>query len=162
MTDNNLIDLTNEDIISSLKLIATTRNCNECKIRNCKWGTCNCEQITANVALDFIERQKIENKRLEKEVNLVSIQFQDLQERYEESQAKIERLQNTLDDVLDRQPKLVANAEKYIVEEFANKIKNHKQRMFSSDWSGDYQDDAVRVEIIDNLVKEMVGQGELE
>ena len=72
-------------------------------------------------------------------------------------QGEIERLQNTLDDVLDRQPKLVANAEKYIVEEFANKIKNHKQRMFSSDWSGDYQDDAVRVEIIDKLVKEMVG-----
>ena len=75
-------------------------------------------------------------------------------------QGEIERLQNTLDDVLDRQPKLVANAEKYMVEEFANKIKNHKQRMFSSDWSGDYQDDAVRVEIIDNLVKEMVGDKE--
>ena len=75
-------------------------------------------------------------------------------------QGEIERLQNTLDDVLDRQPKLVANAEKYMVEEFANKIKNHKQRMFSSDWSGDYQDDAVRVEIIDNLVKEMVGEEE--
>ena len=75
-------------------------------------------------------------------------------------QGEIERLQNTLDDVLDRQPKLVANAEKYMVEEFANKIKKHKQRMFSSDWSGDYQDDAVRVEIIDNLVKEMVGEEE--
>ena len=83
---------TNEDIISSLKIIATTRNCNECKIRNCKWGTCSCEQITANAALDFIKRQKIENKRLEKEVNLVSIQFQDLQERYEEAQAKIDKL----------------------------------------------------------------------
>lgn len=35
---------------------------------------------------------KTENKRLEKEVNLVSIQFQDLQERYEEAQAEIERL----------------------------------------------------------------------
>ena len=68
MTDNNLIDLTNEDTISSLELIATTRNCNECKIRNCKWGTCNCSQITANVALDLITRQKAEIERLKFEI----------------------------------------------------------------------------------------------
>ena len=55
---------TNEDIISSLKIIATTRNCNECKIRNCKWGTCNCSQITANAALDLINRQKAEIEKL--------------------------------------------------------------------------------------------------
>lgn len=84
MTNKNLVDLTNEDIISSLKVIATTRNCNECKIRNCKWGTCNCEQITANAALELINRQKSEIERLQKEVNLVSIQFQDLQERIDE------------------------------------------------------------------------------
>lgn len=84
MIYKNLVDLTNEDIISSLKVIATTRNCNECKIRNCKWGTCNCEQITANAALELINRQKSEIERLQKEVNLVSIQFQDLQERIDE------------------------------------------------------------------------------
>ena len=56
--------LTDEEIISSLEVIATTRNCNECKIRNCKWGTCNCEQITANAALDLINRQKSEIERL--------------------------------------------------------------------------------------------------
>lgn len=84
MIDKNLVDLTNEDIISSLKVIATTRNCNECKIRNYKWGTCNCEQITANAALELINRQKSEIERLQKEVNLVSIQFQDLQERIDE------------------------------------------------------------------------------
>lgn len=84
MIDKNLVDLTNGDIISSLKVIATTRNCNECKIRNCKWGTCNCEQITANAALELINRQKSEIERLQKEVNLVSIQFQDLQERIDE------------------------------------------------------------------------------
>ena len=89
MTDKKYID---EDTISSLELIATTRNCNECKIRNCEWGTCNCEQITANAALNLIKPQKIEIERLRKEVNLVSIQFQDLQERYEEAQAEIERL----------------------------------------------------------------------
>ena len=64
MADKNLIDLTNEDIISSLEVIATTRNCNECKIRNCKWGTCNCSQITANAALDLINRKQAEIEEL--------------------------------------------------------------------------------------------------
>ena len=60
MTDKKFTD---EEIKSSLEVIATTRNCNECKIRNCKWGTCNCSQITANAALGIINRQqaKIEN-----------------------------------------------------------------------------------------------------
>lgn len=57
MTDKKITD---EDIISSLQVIATTGNCNECKIRNCKWGTCNCSQTTANVALDLINHQKAE------------------------------------------------------------------------------------------------------
>lgn len=65
MTDNKYTD---EDILSSLKVIATTRNCNECKIRNCKWGTCNCEQITANAALELINRQKSEIERLRAKV----------------------------------------------------------------------------------------------
>lgn len=56
--------ITDEEIKSSLEVIATTRNCNECKIRNCKWGTCNCSQITANAALDLINRQKAEIEKL--------------------------------------------------------------------------------------------------
>ena len=81
MTDKKFTD---EEIISSLEVIATTRNCNECKIRNCKWGTCNCEQITANAALELINRQRAEIERLQKEVNLVTILYQDVQERTEE------------------------------------------------------------------------------
>lgn len=71
MTDKNLVYLTNKDIISSLKVIATTRNCNECKIRNCKWGTCNCEQTAANAALELINRQRSEIERLLEAVNLI-------------------------------------------------------------------------------------------
>ena len=85
MTDKKFTD---EEIKSSLEVIATTRNCNECKIRNCKWGTCNCSQITANVALDLINRQQVEIERLQKEVNLVSVLFQDLQERTDEIKAE--------------------------------------------------------------------------
>ena len=61
MTDKKFTD---EEIKSSLEVIATTRNCNECKIRNCKWGTCNCSQISANAALDLINRQQAEIERL--------------------------------------------------------------------------------------------------
>lgn len=61
MTDKKITD---EKIKSSLEVIATTRNCNECKIRNCKWGTCNCSQITANAALDLINRQEAEIEKL--------------------------------------------------------------------------------------------------
>ena len=61
MTDNKY---TNEDIISSLEVIATTCNCNECKIRSGRWGTCNCSETTANAALDLINRQKAEIERL--------------------------------------------------------------------------------------------------
>ena len=56
--------ISDDEIISSLEVIATTRNCSECKIRNCKWGDCNCSQITANAALDLINCQKTEIKRL--------------------------------------------------------------------------------------------------
>lgn len=48
----------------ALEVIATTRNCNECKIRNCKWGTCNCSQITANAALDLIDHQRAEIEKM--------------------------------------------------------------------------------------------------
>lgn len=55
---------TDEEIMSSLEVIATTRNCNECKIRNCKWGTCNCSQITANAALVLINHQRAEIEKM--------------------------------------------------------------------------------------------------
>ena len=56
--------ISDDEIISSLEVIATTRNCSECKIRNCNWGDCNCSQITANAALDLINHQKAEIERL--------------------------------------------------------------------------------------------------
>ena len=96
--------INDDEIISSLEVITTTRNCNECKIRDCKWGDCDCSQITANAALDLINRQKTEIKRLQKEVNLVSTQFQDLQERTDKIKVEAykefaEELKNTLRNI---------------------------------------------------------------
>lgn len=73
MTD---IKLTDEEIIKRLE-------------RCVKRGNRN---YNTDIVLDLINCLQAENKRLGKEVNLVSIQFQDLQERYEEAQAEIERL----------------------------------------------------------------------
>ena len=98
MTDKKY---TNEDIISSLKVIATTGNCDECKIRNCKWGTCNCEQITANAALDFITRQQAELDNLKVENQSLRSAANSLKMHYEEEQAEIERLKRELDLVIE-------------------------------------------------------------
>lgn len=134
MTDKKITD---EEIKSSLEVIATTRNCNECKIRNCKWGTCNCSQITANAALDLINRQKAEIEKLKGSTIVSNIM---------ESQ-KIKR---------------EAKAEAY--KEFAEKIKksikeNVDEAWHRDDGNGIYDAEYV-LDDIDNLLKEMVGEEE--
>ena len=62
---------TNKDIISSLEVIATTCNCNECKIRSGKWGTCNCSETSANAALGLINRQQEEIDNLREHLKRV-------------------------------------------------------------------------------------------
>ena len=110
MTDKKFTD---EEIKSSLEVIATTRNRNECKIRNCKWGTCNCSQITANAALDLINRQKAEIEKL-KGSTIVSnimesqrIKREAKAEAYKEFATKIYQafaIENTRDGYLDCTP----------------------------------------------------------
>ena len=134
MTDKKITD---EEIKSSLEVIATTRNCNECKIRNCKWGTCNCSQITANAALDLINRQKAEIEKLKGSTIVSNIM---------ESQ-KIKR---------------AAKADAY--KEFAEKIKksikeNVDEAWHRDDGNGIYDAEYV-LDDIDNLLKEMVGEEE--
>ena len=166
--------ISDDEIISSLEVIATTRNCSECKIRNCNWGDCNCSQITANAALDLINRQKTEVERLQKEVNLVSIQFQDLQERYEEAQTEIERLKKTeieIDDFcrrLCRMRMLNGNAiasyedlQNYIQQEKSEAVKEFAERLKKVWFDNGYESPDVDFEdFVDNLVKEMAGDTE--
>lgn len=126
MTDKKITD---EEIKSSLEVIATTRNCNECKIRNCKWGTCNCSQITANAALDLINRQeaeieqlKIENQSLRTAANSYKLHF---------NKARTEA-----------------------VKEFAERLKSS---IYINTNLLVYQCEAVE-SMIDDIVKEMVGE----
>lgn len=86
MTDKKL---TESEIIKLLEC------CKKSQCSNCEYSKKKCDGYTqVNYALDLINRQNAEIERLQKEVNLVSIQFQDLQERYEEAQEEIERLKN--------------------------------------------------------------------
>lgn len=124
--------------------------------------------------IDLINRQQAEIERLQKEVNLVSIQFQDLQERYEEAQTEIERLEEESSDKeraytdeyclrkewQDKCRQLLIEkqtAKSEAIKEFAERLKEHSRKMQSSDFSGDFWDAAVLVEDINNIAKEMVG-----
>lgn len=130
MTDKKFTD---EEIKSSLEVIATTRNCNECKIRNCKWGTCNCSQITANAALDLINRQKAEIEKLKGSTIVSNIM---------ESQR------------IKREAK--AEAYKEFTERLKNKIKTECNQYGKPTF--DYDTSLAIMRYIDNLVKEMVGE----
>ena len=158
MTDKKITD---EEIKSSLEVIATTRNCNECKIRNCKWGTCNCSQITANAALDLINRQKAEIERLGKRIS-------GQKHALFEQQAYIAELQNEIVKLKDYNENLLAantvlsnevleskaKAEVEAHEEFAEKL---KEEWFCNGYNSpdvDFDD------FISNLLKEMVGEEE--
>ena len=80
MTDKKFTD---EEIIEALECHINADDCESCGI--CGW----CEEIIlTKLVLDLINRQKAEIERLQKEANLVSIQFQDLQERINDIKAE--------------------------------------------------------------------------
>ena len=137
-----------DEIISALEVIARTRECT--------WGDCDGSQITAT-ALDLINRQKTEIERLKKEVNLVSIQFQDLQERYEEAQTEVEQLKEeankyqklwciAVDDIE------TAKAEAY--KEFAERLK--RSTVMACVGNKIYA--VTTSKGVDNILKEMLGE----
>lgn len=135
--------MTDKEIESSLKVIATTRNCNECKIRNCKWGTCNCSQITANAALDLINRQKTEIERLKCEMGKLLPKDCSYAMQMEVSN------------------KLESQIKSEAIKEFAEKLKEKiSDCHIVSD--GEYCgfDCGDVHECIDNILKEMVGEEE--
>ena len=142
-------EYTNEDIISSLELIATTGNCNECKIRNCKWGTCNCSQITANAALELINRQKAEIERLEK----IEIEIDDFCRRL----CRMRILNGSAIASYEDLQNYIQEEKSEAVKEFAEKL---KEKSFKAIRNYGLTKDVIEVCDIDNLLKEMVGEEE--
>ena len=130
--------ISDDEIISSLEVIATTRNCSECKIRNCNWGDCNCSQITANAALDIINRQKAEIERL-KECPKCIYEYDG----------------NTTEYCIQGPCSNFKTAEQVRTEAY-KEFAEHLKEM----WSNNYYDspDVDFDEFVDNLLKEMVGE----
>lgn len=175
MTDEKLTD---EEIISSLEVISTTRNCNECKIRNCKWGTCNCSQTTANAALELIGRQKAEieelNIQLRELWNMASL-YKAEGERWEGYNKNLLTANTALSNEI-----LSAKAEAY--KEFAKEINEEINKAYDNNSSvlrehlekhkekpdfelvaaiqGKMNTLCGLNDFIDNLLKEMVGEKE--
>lgn len=119
MTDKKLTD---EEIIKVL----------EDYIKENEFEYFHSNMILIRKSVDIINRQKAEIERLQKEVNLVSIQFQDLQER-------------------------IDNAKAEACKEFAERLKE-KYGIFTPlgvNWIEEIK--AVRVSDIDNVLKEIVG-----
>lgn len=140
MTDKKITD---EEIKSSLEVIATTRNCNECKIRNCKWGTCNCSQITANAALDLINRQQAEIERL-KSVQLVQAN-------------RIAELRGTKLEQIN----VIQNLKQQLITSKSEAVKEFAERLKKVWFDNGYESPDVDFEdFVDNLVKEMAGDTE--
>ena len=150
MTDKKY---TNEDIISSLKVIATTGNCDECKIRNCKWGTCNCSQITANAALELINRQESEQEsEIERLQSVNDEKFRQWDMLAEKTKQHYANLYEEAKDILK------AEAYKECLAKVKNYIKIHCNPYGKPDF--DYDTSIKILNFIDNLVKEMVGEEE--
>ena len=107
-----------------------------------------CLEHLSESSLDLINRQQAKIKEFDEKL-VIQKGFIDSQN------AEIGRLQNTLDDVLDRQPKLVANAEKYIVEEFADKITDRASAVQVGNLSWVWQ---ISQDDIDDVKKEVLGE----
>ena len=166
--------MTDNEIIKALECCTdeSYENCNECPYST---DTLSCERMKLlEDSLDLINRLKTENKRLEKEVNLVSIQFQDLQERYEEAQAEIERFRKTeieIDDFCRRlccMRMLNGNAiasyedlQNYIQQEKSEAVKEFAERLeneINIRTTYSREQDKNVIHIMHNLLKEMVGE----
>lgn len=112
--------MTDNEIIKLLECCAKSQCSKCCYSKECDGYT------QVNCALDLINRQQAEIARLRKEVNLVSIQFQDLQERYEEAQTEIEQWKeeaNKYQRLWCTAVDDIETAKSEAIQEFAEKLK---------------------------------------
>ena len=162
MTDKKLTD---EEIISSLEVIATTCNCNECKIRSGKWGTCNCSETTANAALDLINHQKLEIESLKSELS--NTRRRALLEAASKFAGHSNYHGDTIlcklicmaegKDVGIAKPLDISEIKTEAVKEFAERL---KKDLFYKCGDINYSETCDLRNLIDNILKEMVGEEE--
>lgn len=169
--------MADKDIIQVLQYIVENGSgaCDKCPVFPCgkikDYEDNQCSRFIAEKALDLINRQKAEIERLQKEANLVSIQFQDMQERQEESQAEIDKLnaenmltmseRNAFRTSFYEILKQLKTAKSEAIKEFAERLKetitNEIDTYYNSNGGGYYLAEDT-IEDIDNLVKQMAGE----
>ena len=144
--------MTDKEIKRALEMLLDKIRAYECKSVSIDYN------LIVNI-IDLITRQQVENKRLAKEVNLVSIQFQDLQERYEEAQAEIESLkifrgyaEKRASDYRTMRDKYL-NAKSEAVKEFVARVKEFMHNKFKA--LDEYEFEYITERDIDNLAKEI-------
>lgn len=156
---------TDEEILKALECcLCDNSECLQCQNKElCK---IECDEL-ATKAIDLIiskieetDRLKTEIGRLQKEVNLVSIQFQDEQERAEEYRLKIENLQNVISN---QQIEISAKIENKIkaeaIKEFADMVKKNIKEVWNYD-NGTCSCVLVLTKDIDKILKEMVSEND--
>lgn len=144
--------ISGDEIMSELEAIATTNNCNECKIRNCKWGTRDhSQEITTDIVQSLVNCQKIQ-------LGGLMIKFATMHGMTNSFKVGIEKLEDyatVLSEILVSQMKLLRLDSAARSEAYETFVKNLKE------WFDSYYDDHPNVDFykfVDNLLKEMVGE----
>lgn len=111
-------------------------------------------------ALDLINRLKEKIEKLLYRNARLDVENNELQLEIKSCNAEIERLKNTLDDILDRQAILVERSEKYAkaeaYKEAFEKVKEELKNIAKIDWQGGYYY-LIGEAFFDNLLNELVG-----
>ena len=111
-------------------------------------------------ALDLINRLKEKIEKLLYRNARLDVENNELQLEIKSCNAEIERLKNTLDDILDRQAILVERSEKYAkaeaYKEAFERVKEELKNIAKIDWQGGYYY-LIGEAFFDNLLNELVG-----
>ena len=133
--------LTDSEIVKALEICGKGIMFSKHDCKKCPYYTeLNCETKCKQNALDLINRLKAENERLRKELNLVSILYQDEQER------------NSI---------IKAESYKEVAERLKNEIINDTAYACDITQHSGYYDYQIKIgdipEYIDNILKELEG-----
>lgn len=147
---------TDNEIIKALELCSA----DECWCDDCPYENLCTDTDITKFALDLINRQKAEIERLKTENKDISEQFrildvecERLEKANEKQKAEIERLKSPCEMQIEVSEKIENSIKVGAVKEFAERLKEKA-------WHGIWETiNHVDVDEIDNLVKEMVGEG---
>lgn len=171
--------MTDNEIIKALGCCADEGfRCDECPCQSFKYS--ECYELITREALDLINRQKAEiesNKakikisaeciaRQDKEIERLNNALYDSELMVSEQEALLERMKKLIGDtdkncrtainIIGRYERQFKSIKAEVVKEFAERLKD--KSYLNEDLAG-FEDMVVDVDDIDNLVKEMVGEG---